>query len=131
MVRSVPDMASAAEAAVLSGAPLAPTGVHAIAGDGFVRLTWTDGAAGGAITGHVVTASDGQIHSMGESTSAWVSPLVNGQPYSFTVAAQNTTGTGPASAPSAPVTPRAPNSGNRWVRTTRMVAARERATAIR
>ncbi|WP_433503822.1 kelch repeat-containing protein [Pseudonocardia halophobica] len=124
--RTVPEGASTA---ALAAVPAAPTGVRAIAGDGFARVTWTDGA--GAVTGHVVTASDGQVFHGGPETWAWATSLVNGQPYSFTVAARNSTGTGPASAPSVPVTPRAPAPGNRWARITRMTTDRERATAVR
>lgn len=118
-----------ADAVALANVPPAPTGVRAIAGDGFARVTWTDGA--GAVTGHVVTASDGQVFHGGPETWVWATSLVNGQPYSFTVAAGNSTGTGPASAPSLPVTPHAPTPGNRWAQITRMTTDRERATAVR
>lgn len=118
-----------ADAVALANVPPAPTGVRAIAGDGFARVTWTDGA--GAVTGHVVTASDGQVFHGGPETWVWATSLVNGQPYSFTVAAGNSTGTGPASAPSVPVTPHAPKPGNRWAQIMRMTTDRERATAVR
>jgi hypothetical protein len=120
-----------ADAAALTDVPSAPTGVRAIAGDGYARVNWTAGAGGGPVTGHVATASDGQEFLGGPDTWVWATSLVNGQPYSFTVAARNSTGTGPASAPSVPVTPRAPTPANRWVQITRMATERESATAVR
>jgi streptogramin lyase len=86
----------------------APGSVRAVAGDGEATLTWTPASdSGPPITGYTVTASPG-----GATTT--VSPLVpaatltgltNGTPYTFTVAATNSIGTGPASAAPATVTP--------------------------
>ncbi len=88
----------------------APGGVRVVAGDGEATLTWTPPPnTGPAITGYTVTASPG-----GATTTisplvpaATVTGLTNGTPYTFTVAATNAVGTGPASAPTAAVTPTA------------------------
>ena len=90
--------------------PGAPTHVTATAGNGRATVTWTAPAAtGGApITHYVVTASGG-----GGQTCTWssgaltcvVTGLVNGAQYTFTVVAQNSAGTGPASAASNTVMP--------------------------
>lgn len=74
-------------------------------------MTWSaPGADGGRpITGYTATASPGGNTCMTSGITACVVPgLVNGTPYTFTVKAKNIIGTGPASAPSAPVTPMVP-----------------------
>jgi len=87
------------------GAPGTPTGV---AGDRRVTLSWTAPASNGGspITGYTATASPGGATcSTAGSLSCTVTGLLNGTAYTFTVRATNSIGTGPASAPSAPVTP--------------------------
>jgi len=91
--------------------PDAPTGVTAAAGDGQAAVSWTAPASdgGSAITGYTVTAAPGgatQPAAAG-STSATISGLSNGTPYTFTITATNAIGAGPASDPSDPVTPQA------------------------
>jgi hypothetical protein len=98
--------------ALADSAPGAPTAVVAIAGNASATVSWTAPAddGGSAITGYTVTSSPG------EKTCTWTSGplscgvggLANGLAYTFTVTATNGTGTGPASDPSAPVTPTAP-----------------------
>jgi N-acetylneuraminic acid mutarotase len=111
--------------------PPAPTQVGAIASDASVRLTWFDGPTTAQVTGHIITGSDGQIRSVGPDLRTQVTGLVNGRAYSFTVAAVSSVGQGPPSAPSVPVTPQPPAPQNRWVQTTPMPTARERAVAVR
>jgi hypothetical protein len=111
--------------------PPAPTRVGAVASDASVRLTWLDGAAAPQVTGHIIAGSDGQIRSVGPDLRTQVTGLVNGQAYSFTVAAVSSLGQGPPSAPSVPVTPQPPAPQNRWVQTTPMPTARERAVSVR
>jgi hypothetical protein len=74
-------------------------------------VSWTAPSDGGSpITSYTVTASPGGATSTvdGGTTSATVTALNNGTSYTFTVAATNVVGTGPASAASNAVTPTAP-----------------------
>ncbi|MDX6556295.1 MAG: hypothetical protein QOD86_2490 [Miltoncostaeaceae bacterium] len=90
------------------GAPAAPT---AVAGDGQATVTWSAPADTGdnPILRYTVTASTGQTLTTPDArTSVAVPGLANGTPVTFTVRATNVIGTGPASAPSAAVTPQAP-----------------------
>jgi hypothetical protein len=94
------------------GPPAAPATVFATPAGGQAKVSWAAPSNGGSpITGYVVTpyqngtaGSPVQV-SDGSATSATVTGLTNGQPYAFTVAATNANGTGPASTPSAAVTP--------------------------
>ncbi len=91
--------------------PSAPTGANAVAGDGQATVSWTaplsDG--GSPINGYTVTSSPGaKTCTTTGATTCTVTGLTNGTPYTFTVTAKNTIGTGPPSAPSNTVTPTAP-----------------------
>ena len=91
--------------------PGAPTGVTANPGNGQATVNWNAPLDNGksAITSYTITAySGGNILKTVEATgtSVPVTGLVNGTAYTFTVAANNIAGTGPASSASAPVTPR-------------------------
>ncbi|MDR3647902.1 MAG: fibronectin type III domain-containing protein, partial [Acidimicrobiales bacterium] len=94
--------------------PSAPTGVNATAGSGAATVTWTAPATNGGstLTGYVVTPYVGavaqtslSVTAAATAASATVPGLTNGTTYTFTVSATNALGTGPASAPSNPVTP--------------------------
>jgi hypothetical protein len=111
--------------------PPAPTQVGAIASDASIRLTWLDGPAAAQVTGHIITGSDGQIRSVGPDLRTLVTGLINGQAYSFTVAAVSSVGQGPPSAPTVPVTPQPPAPQNQWLQTTPMPTTRERAASVR
>jgi hypothetical protein len=91
--------------------PGAPTGVSAQPGNASAMVSWTAPANGGsAITYYTVTPSGGTpvtVTGNPPATSANVTGLTNGTPYTFTVTATNGIGTGPASSPSLPVTPTA------------------------
>jgi hypothetical protein len=93
---------------IAGGAPGAPSAVVAVTADSAASLNWnppTD-SGGGAVSGYVVTASDGTSQLTGPSTGYSYGGLTNGVSYTFSVAAVNAYGTGPA-ATSNPVTPQA------------------------
>jgi hypothetical protein len=87
----------------------APTGVSGVRGDGQVTVSWSAPTNTGDpdLTGYTVTASpDGKTcqWTFG-SPSCTVLGLTNGTAYTFTVAATNSAGAGPASTASGAVTP--------------------------
>ena len=93
-------------------APGAPTGVTAVAGNATATVSWVAPASNGGspITGYTVTSSPGGlIGTTSGATTVAVTGLTNGIAYTFTVVAANNVGPGPASAPSAPVTPTPPS----------------------
>jgi hypothetical protein len=103
--------ASAASNAVTPAAvPGAPTNVTAAGHDASATVSWTPPAVtgGSAITSYTIRSNAGQVVTVdGNTTSTTVTGLTNGTSYSFTVAATNAAGTGPASAASNVVVPAA------------------------
>ncbi len=110
--------ASAPSSQVTPAAPTvpgAPASVTATAGNQSAMVSWTAPANGGSpITLYTVTPYLGgvaqtatQVAGTPPATTATVTALTNGDSYTFTVTATNAVGTGPASAPSATVTPTA------------------------
>ena len=92
--------------------PGAPTGVTGAPRDRAVALTWTAPSSdgGSTITSYRITPFIGAnaqtpVNTGSPATGFTVTGLTNGTAYTFTVAATNGVGTGPASAPSAAVTP--------------------------
>jgi chitinase len=87
--------------------PKAPTQATAVAGNGSATVTFTAPAndGGDPVNSYTVTASPGGATATGISGAVTITGLVNGTTYTFTVKAINPEGTGPASAPSNPVTP--------------------------
>ncbi|MDT0213272.1 DUF4082 domain-containing protein [Rothia sp. ARF10] len=98
---------------VTATVPSAPSSVSAAAGDGSAVVSWTAPSNGGStISGYTVTPYAGStalppttVSGSPPATTATVTGLTNGTAYTFRVAATNSVGTGPQSAPSAPVTP--------------------------
>lgn len=86
--------------------PGAPTSVTATAGDAQATVSFTAPSNTGfptTITSYRVTASPGGLTATGSSSPVTITGLTNGQTYTFTVAAQNASGFGAESAPSASV----------------------------
>ena len=92
--------------------PGAPSIGPATAGDtqATVRFSAPASNGGAAITGYLVTSSPDNIALVGASSPIVITGLTNGQAYTFTVRAVSSAGTGPASAVSNSVTPKAPQT---------------------
>jgi hypothetical protein len=87
----------------------------AVAANGQVTLSWAAGSRGAsAVSDYTITSSANGggattfVHSASTATTATITGLTNGTPYTFTVAAVNGSGTGPTSAASTAVIPMAP-----------------------
>lgn len=93
--------------AVVAGAP---TSSVATAGDTQVSVSFVapSNTGGTSITGYTVTVSPADVAPVnGMGSPIVVTGLTNGQPYTFTVTADNVAGTGPASSASNSATPKA------------------------
>jgi subtilisin family serine protease len=115
-IRAVNATGSGAPSAVATGVPHtvpdAPRSVSVVAGNQSVTVTWQapPTSGGAAVTRYTATATHGgQCHWITGPLSCTITGLTNGQPYNVTVAAANTAGTGPSSAPSNPATPLGPD----------------------
>ena len=89
--------------------PGAPTAVVATAGAGQASVAFTApvSTGGSAIIDYTVTSSPGGFSATGAASPLNVNGLANGTPYTFTVTARNSAGSGSASTASATVTPKA------------------------
>ena len=89
--------------------PGPPTNVVATPGNDQATVTFTAPASNGgsSIIAYTVTADTGGQTASGTVGPITVAGLTNGTAYTFTVAATNAAGTGPASAPSNAITPAA------------------------
>jgi len=93
--------------AVVPGAPISIT---ATAGDTQASVAFVAPAntGGSSILGYTVTVSPADVAPInGAGSPIVVTGLTNGQPYTFTVSAENIAGTGPASSASNSITPAA------------------------
>jgi len=92
--------------------PGVPTDVSAVAGDGEATITFKAPAYDGhsPITGYEVISSPGSIVATGTTSPITISGLTNGQAYTFTVRAINSTGPSADSAVTNTVTPSTPSS---------------------
>jgi outer membrane protein OmpA-like peptidoglycan-associated protein len=93
-----------------AGAPGAPGGVSAEAGNASATVSWTAPSSNGGspVTGYKVTSSPGSKSCFTSTLSCTVHGLTNGTSYTFTVMAKNAAGTGPKSGRSSARTPIAP-----------------------
>jgi hypothetical protein len=91
--------------------PGAPTGVTATATDGQAEVNWISPRRDGSrqISNYVITSSPPStaVVVAGRQTRALINDLPNGERFTFTVAAVDASGRGPASTPSNGVTPEA------------------------
>ena len=86
--------------------PGAPSSVSATAGEASAVVTWTAPNNGGSpITGYIVTTNPGGTTTPANWSPATITGLTDGTPYTFTVAAMNAVGVGPASSPTSGVIP--------------------------
>ncbi len=93
------------------GVPSAPTVGAASAGNAQASIAFTPGADGGSpITGYTAVATGGATFDCLLSNPCVFTGLANGTTYTFTIAARNAIGTGPASAASNAVTPAGPQT---------------------
>ncbi|WP_312347100.1 fibronectin type III domain-containing protein [Stenotrophomonas acidaminiphila] len=96
--------------AVNAVVPGAPTIGTATAGNAQADVAFTAPAStgGAAITAYTVTSNPGGFTGTGAGSPITVTGLTNGVPYTFTVTATNSVGTGSASAASNSITPASP-----------------------
>jgi hypothetical protein len=66
--------------ALVPEVPPVPIQVRAVASDASVRLTWLDGAGATALTGDIITGSDGQVRSVAPDEVAQITGLSTGRP---------------------------------------------------
>lgn len=93
---------------IAATAPSAPTSVTATvasATSALVSYVAPTNNGGFPITGYTVTSSPGGLTATGNTLNQTVTGLTTGTPYTFTVKATSSLGTGPASLPSNSVTP--------------------------
>lgn len=90
--------------------PNAPSNASAVAGNASATVTWQPPTTGPAPAGYAVLTNPGNTVTdvNSASTTTQITGLTNGSEYTFSVAARNSSGSSAYSAPSAAVTPSAP-----------------------
>lgn len=96
-----------ASVTIPAGLPTMPTNVVASPRDGYAVVRWDRASQVGVPVTYTVVASPGGQRATTMATSAVVTGLTNGQPYTFTVQATTTAGSSPVSSPSLGVVPTA------------------------
>ncbi len=97
---------AATTAQAAKATPGAPTDVHATGGNGSVTVTWCSPAKGQShVTGFTVTSSTGQTFTASVPNDYVIATATNGTPVSYTVTANTSSTSGPASARTNTVTP--------------------------
>lgn len=98
---------SASSSVTPSTVPGAPLNVTGTRGNQQIIVSWDPPVfnGGAPITAYKVTSNPGNFTATSSTTSATVTGLANGTPYTFTVVATNQNGDGIPSAPSASITP--------------------------
>ena len=101
------DPSSASSSVTPRSVPTQPRTVTGVAGNAQVVVSWTEPVSNGgsAIIDYTVTSSPGGFTATSSSTSATVTGLTNGTPYTFTVTARNVAGNSAPSSASSSITP--------------------------
>jgi len=113
-------------------APGAPAAVVAFGGDEQATVSWEAPVDPGTspISEYRVTASPGGVVCIVASPPCLMTGLINGTAYTFVVEAQNAQGWGPASNPSAVVTPQPPSVSITGARAGRVVSLDGRSVSV-
>ncbi len=114
-------MATVVFASAVQTAPVTPASVWASPGNNAANVSWAPASSGGSpITSYTITPYTGgaalpptTVTGSPPATSAVVSGLTNGTPYTFTVSATNAIGTSPPSPPSNQTIP-SPQPQGQW-----------------
>ena len=117
--QGLPSLGRASSALPTATPPSAPTNLVLYPHDSAINVTWSPPASDGGspVTGYTIiwtpTGNTSGVASVGTTLHTWVNSLVDGQLYTFQVAARNSAGTSAYSTPASATpgtTPSAPSS---------------------